>query len=132
MSDNPTLPDLDKLKYDDNGLIPAVVQDVKDGQVLMVAYMNQESLRRTLTEGLTCFWSRSRQEYWVKGLTSGNTQKVVRVTIDCDMDCILVVVDQAGDGVACHTGNRSCFFRELKAGEGEPIAFDTGAPIYSR
>ena len=122
MSESPTtLPDLDRLKYDEKGLIPAVVQDVHDGQVLMVAYMNRESVRRTLTEGLTCFWSRSRQEFWVKGLTSGNTQKVVRVALDCDGDCILVVVEQQGKGVACHTGTRSCFFRELRAGEGEPI-----------
>ena len=94
MSESPTtLPDLDRLKYDEKGLIPAVVQDVHDGQVLMVAYMNRESVRRTLTEGLTCFWSRSRQEFWVKGLTSGNTQKVVRVALDCDGDCLLVVVE---------------------------------------
>ena len=130
MAENQTLPDLDKIKYDANGLVTAVVQDVHDGQVLMVAYMNKESLRRTLTEGLTCFWSRSRQEYWVKGLTSGNTQKVVRVTVDCDMDCLLVVVDQDGDGVACHTGNRSCFFRELKSGEEGLIEFDTAKPSY--
>ena len=124
------IPDLDQIKYDANGLVPAVVQDVEDGQVLMVAYMNKDSLRRTLTEGLTCFWSRSRQEYWVKGLTSGNTQRVVRVAVDCDMDCILVVVEQQGKKVACHTGTRSCFFRELRAGEGEPRSIDTQRPIY--
>ena len=124
------LPDLEKLKYDEKGLIPAVVQDARDGQVLMVAYMNKESLRRTLTEGVTCFWSRSRQEFWVKGLTSGNTQKVLRVTIDCDQDCILVVVEQKG--VACHTGTRSCFFSELRAGESEALDVDTEVPIYSR
>ena len=124
------IPDLDQVKYDANGLVPAVVQDVEDGQVLMVAYMNKDSLARTLTEGLTCFWSRSRQEYWVKGLTSGNTQKVVRVAVDCDMDCILVVVEQQGTKVACHTGTRSCFFREFRAGEGEPCDLDTKAPIY--
>ena len=103
---------LDGLKFDADGLIPAVVQDVHDGQVLMVAYMNRESLQRTLDEGLTCFWSRSRQEYWVKGLTSGNTQKVIRVAVDCDVDCLLVIVEQQGKGVACHTGKRSCFFRQ--------------------
>ena len=85
---------LDGLKYDDNGLIPAVVQDHVDGQVLMVAYMNRESLRRTLEGEHTCFWSRSRQEFWVKGLTSDNTQRVVQVGIDCDKDCLLVLVEQ--------------------------------------
>ncbi len=131
MSDSSsTLPDLSQLKYDEKGLITCVVQDVVDGQVLMVAYMNEESLKRTLTEGLTCFWSRSRQEYWVKGLTSGNTQKVIKVTVDCDKDCLLVVVEQQGTKVACHTGARSCFFRELKAGESEPLEIDTDHPIY--
>jgi phosphoribosyl-AMP cyclohydrolase len=104
---------LDSMKYDAAGLVPAVVQDAKDGEVLMVAYMNRESLRRTLTSGKTCFWSRSRQEYWVKGETSGNTQKVVRVAIDCDKDCVLVTVEQKG--VACHTGKRSCFYRAVGA-----------------
>jgi len=104
---------LDSMKYDAAGLVPAVVQDSKDGAVLMVAYMNREALRRTLTSGRTCFWSRSRQEYWVKGETSGNTQKVVRVAIDCDADCVLVTVEQKG--VACHTGKRSCFYRTVKA-----------------
>lgn len=119
---------LDGLRFDANGLIPAVVQDVKDGQVLMVAFMNRESLQRTLTEGLTCFWSRSRKEYWVKGLTSGNTQKVVRVAVDCDQDCLLVVVEQQGDAVACHTGKRTCFFRELTAGKDELTELDADRP----
>ena len=115
---------LDGLKYDDNGLIPAVVQDHVDGQVLMVAYMNRESLRRTLEGEHTCFWSRSRQEYWVKGLTSGNTQKVVQLSIDCDKDCILVLVDQKG--VACHTGERSCFYRGVdpQTGELAPVSME--------
>ncbi|MBI4587158.1 MAG: phosphoribosyl-AMP cyclohydrolase [Planctomycetes bacterium] len=124
------LPDLDQIKYDANGLVPAVVQDAADGQVLMVAYMNKEALRRTLTSGRTCFWSRSRQEYWVKGETSGNVQRVARVAVDCDLDCILVVVEQKG--VACHTGSRSCFYRELKAGAKEPIPIDTGRPIFKK
>ena len=110
---------LDGLKYDANGLIPAVVQDHRDSQVLMVAYMNRESLRRTLEKGDTCFWSRSRQEFWVKGLTSGNTQKVKQVAVDCDKDCLLVLVEQQGDGVACHTGERSCFFRGIDPATGE-------------
>jgi phosphoribosyl-AMP cyclohydrolase len=122
------LPDLDKLKYDASGLIPAVVQDARDGQVLMVAYMNREALRRTLTGGVTCFWSRSRQEFWVKGATSGNTQKVQRVLIDCDLDCVLVVVEQRG--VACHTGKRSCFYRELREGAAEPAEVDAEGPLY--
>jgi len=115
---------LDGLKYDADGLIPAVVQDHEDGQVLMVAYMNRESLRRTLESGDTCFWSRSRQEYWVKGLTSGNTQKVVQLSIDCDKDCILVLVDQKG--VACHTGERSCFYRGVdpQTGELAPVSME--------
>ncbi len=121
---------LDDIRYDANGLVPAVVQDVSDGQVLMVAYMNRGSLKRTLDEGLTCFWSRSRAEYWVKGLTSGNTQKVVRVAIDCDQDCLLIVVEQQGDGVACHTGKRTCFYRGLAAGAEELTELDADLPIY--
>lgn len=101
-----------ELKYDKNGLIPAVVQDYKSGEVLMLAYMNPESLRRTLKLGKTCFWSRSRREYWVKGATSGNFQYLKSVAYDCDMDALLVKVRQKG--VACHTGNRSCFYRRLK------------------
>ena len=102
---------LDSLKYDANGLIPAVVQDSESGDVLMVAYMNREALRRTLTTGRTCFWSRSRQEYWVKGETSGNIQIVKSVYIDCDRDCVLVKVEQ--EGPACHEKYRSCFFQEV-------------------
>jgi phosphoribosyl-AMP cyclohydrolase len=108
---------LDPIKYDARGLVPAVVQDARDGQVLMVAYMNREALRRTLESGQTCFWSRSRQEYWVKGATSGNTQRLVKVVVDCDQDCLLVLVEQ--QGVACHKGKRSCFFREIRPGEEE-------------
>jgi phosphoribosyl-AMP cyclohydrolase len=119
---------LTEILYDGNGLVPAVVQDSRDGQVLMVAYMNREALRRTLESGQTCFWSRSRKEYWVKGATSGNTQKVVRVAADCDRDCLLVVVEQ--NGVACHTGNRSCFFSEMVAGETEFRALNTAERLY--
>ena len=119
---------LAEIQYDGNGLVPAVVQDSRDGQVLMVAYMNREALRRTLDSGHTCFWSRSRKEYWVKGATSGNTQKVVRVAADCDRDCILVVVEQKG--VACHTGKRSCFFSELVAGEAEFRELNTDERLY--
>ena len=119
---------LDGIKYDSSGLVPAVVQDAEDGQILMVAYMNRESLRRTMESGDTCFWSRSRQEYWVKGATSGNTQKVVRLAVDCDQDCLLVVVRQKG--VACHTGKRSCFYREVVREESALREIDTTAPVY--
>lgn len=97
--------------YDANGLIPAIVQDVHTKQVLMMAWMNAESLRRTLDVGETIFWSRSRQAYWHKGATSGNTQRVVDVAIDCDGDTLLIQVEPAGP--ACHTGAISCFFRSL-------------------
>lgn len=119
---------LDGVKFDAQGLVPAVVQDESDGQVLMVAYMSRESLRRTLESGDTCFWSRSRQEFWVKGATSGNTQKVVRLTVDCDQDCLVVVVRQKG--VACHTGKRSCFYREVAVEDGTLREIDTDKPIY--
>lgn len=97
------------LKWDSNGLIPAVVQDSRTLQVLMLAWMNEESLRRTLESGETWFWSRSRQAYWHKGETSGNVQKVVEIRYDCDGDTLLVLVEPAGP--ACHTGEVSCFHR---------------------
>jgi phosphoribosyl-AMP cyclohydrolase len=100
------------LKFDGNGLIPAIIQDYKTDEVLMLAYMNCESVRRTLKLGKTCFWSRSRQEYWVKGGTSGHFQFVKSISYDCDMDALLIKVRQVG--VACHTGNCSCFYRKLK------------------
>ena len=99
------------LKFDAAGLIPAIVQDAKTQQVLMMAWMNEESLRRTLEIGQTVFWSRSRQEFWHKGDTSGNTQTVINLRLDCDGDTLLILVDPAGP--ACHTGEVSCFFREL-------------------
>lgn len=99
------------LKFDANGLIPAVVQQEATGEVLMVAWMNAESLALTLETGTTWFWSRSRQELWNKGATSGNMQQVKRVLVDCDADTLLVEVDSPGP--ACHTGHRSCFFRSL-------------------
>ena len=101
------------LKFDDRGLIPAVVQQTGSGEVLMVAWMSEESLRLTFETGTTWFWSRSRQELWNKGATSGNVQQVRRVLVDCDADTLLVEVDSPGP--ACHTGHRSCFFRELSA-----------------
>lgn len=105
-----------KLKFDVNGLIPCVVQDYKDGAVLMVAYMNKESVKRTLKTKKATFWSRSRQKFWVKGEQSGNVQKVKQLFYDCDGDCLLVKVDQIGKA-ACHTGYRSCFFTEIKSND---------------
>ncbi len=102
-----------KLKFDSNGLIPAVIQESGTGRVLMVAYMNTSSLAKTLETGKTWFWSRSRQKYWLKGESSGHTQTVKRVTTDCDCDTVLIEVEQAG--AACHEGYKSCFFRELRA-----------------
>ena len=102
---------LEKLRFDSRGLIPAVVMDADSGKLLMVAYMNRESLEITLREGYTCFWSRSRQELWRKGETSGNRQKAVSITADCDFDTLEVRVHKLGP--ACHTGAESCFFNEL-------------------
>ena len=102
---------LDQLKFDANGLIVAIVQDVETNEVLMVAYMNREAVKRTLESGRACFWSRSRQQFWVKGETLGHTQTVRGVYMDCDGDALLVKVEQKGG--ACHEGYRSCFFREI-------------------
>lgn len=104
--------DIDEFKFSKDGLIPVIVQDRKNGDVLMLAYMNRESLRKTLESGETWFWSRSRQELWHKGETSGNVQKVKEIRYDCDADALLVLVEQIG--VACHTGERSCFYRTLE------------------
>ncbi|MDJ1121285.1 phosphoribosyl-AMP cyclohydrolase [Olsenella sp. YH-ols2217] len=103
--------DVAQVRLDPQGLVPAVVQAAETGEVLMVAWMNEESLKRTLETGTTWFWSRSRQELWNKGATSGNVQTVRRVLIDCDGDTLVVLVDSPGP--ACHTGHRSCFYREL-------------------
>ncbi len=99
------------LKFDDRGLIPAIVQDNATGEVLMFAFMNAESLKRPLESGQVWFWSRSRQELWHKGATSGNTLTVGEIRMDCDEDALLLRVDPAGP--ACHTGERSCFYRGL-------------------
>jgi phosphoribosyl-AMP cyclohydrolase len=103
----------DDVRYDDRGLVPAIVQQHDTGEVLMVAWMTRDTLGETLASGETVFWSRSRNERWHKGETSGNTQRVVEVTADCDGDVVLVRVDQQGDGAACHTGARSCFFNPV-------------------
>ncbi|MBB6121400.1 phosphoribosyl-AMP cyclohydrolase [Nocardiopsis algeriensis] len=96
-----------RLTRNEDGLVPAVVQQHDTGEVLMLAWMDDEALHRTLTTGAATYWSRSRREYWVKGATSGNTQRVVSVALDCDGDTLLVRVDQKGG--ACHTGDRTCF-----------------------
>ncbi|HEX4491101.1 MAG TPA: phosphoribosyl-AMP cyclohydrolase [Acidimicrobiia bacterium] len=107
--------ELDAVKFDHSGLVAAIVQEASTGAVLMFAWMNRESLRKTLETGRTWFWSRSRQEFWCKGETSGDRQYVRRAAYDCDMDALLFVVEQEGAG-ACHTGSRSCFFREFGGG----------------
>ncbi len=117
---------IEKLKFDDKGLIPAIVQDASTGCVLTLAYMNQESLNITLNEGRTCFFSRSRNCLWRKGEQSGNVQKVVRIRADCDGDALLVEVEPAGP--ACHTGAQSCFFDRL-AGEGERFTLSSLAGL---
>ncbi|MCM0753992.1 phosphoribosyl-AMP cyclohydrolase [Desulfovibrio aminophilus] len=98
-----------------NGLVPAIAQDAASGEVLMMAYMNEDSWKKTLETGEVHYWSRSRKELWHKGGTSGHVQKVRSIRLDCDNDTILLLVEQVG-GAACHTGYRSCFFRELKDG----------------
>ena len=105
--------DISELKFDAQGLIPCVVQQYDTGEVLMVAWMNAESVGLTLKTGTTWFWSRSRQELWNKGATSGNMQQLHELKVDCDADTLLALVDSPGP--ACHTGNRSCFFRTLDA-----------------
>lgn len=103
--------DLSKLRFV-NGLIPVVVQDAKTSEVLMLAYANEEAIRRTLETGYAHYWSRSRNKLWMKGETSGNTQRIVEIRVDCDCDTLLYLVEQRGN--ACHTGHRSCFFRRLE------------------
>lgn len=101
-----------ELKFDEKGLIPAIIQDWQNKDVLMLAYMNQESLRMTIETGKTHFWSRSRQQFWLKGETSGHFQIVKSIAYDCDEDALLIQVEQIGK--ACHTGERSCFYRKLE------------------
>lgn len=105
---------INELKFDANGLIPAVVQNIETREVLMVAYMNAETLKLTLETGRATFWSRSRSEVWVKGDTSGNYMYVKEIRVDCDADCLVLLANPAGP--ACHTGNRSCFFRKVENG----------------
>lgn len=107
---------LDQLKFDSNGLIPAIIQESGTGRVLMMAWMNKESLAKTIETKKTWFWSRSRQKFWLKGETSGHVQHVKNISFDCDGDCVLIEVEQIG--VACHEGYKSCFFRSI---EGENV-----------
>ena len=105
-----------ELKYDANGLVPAIIQDAENSEVLMMAYMNKTSLEKTVETGYTYFWSRSRQKYWKKGETSGHVQEVKTILYDCDKDTVLIKVIQHGPG-ACHTGHRSCFFTDITGKE---------------
>lgn len=107
--------DPDALKYNSDGLIPAIAQDAVSNEVLMLAWMNAESIRQTLSTGRVTYWSRSRQSFWIKGETSGHTQELVDFRYDCDQDCLLVLVRQTGP--ACHTGRRSCFYRAVRDGK---------------
>lgn len=116
--------DLTQLKFDSNGLIPAIVQDADNGEVLMMAWMNAEAVEKTVQTGLTHFFSRSRQKLWLKGEASGHVQKVVQILFDCDADCLLVKARQ--EIAACHTGHRSCFYRDLEGHEVSEPVFDAG------
>ena len=102
------------LKYDANGLIPCIAQDHASGEVLMMAWMNADAVAQTLTTGRVTYWSRSRQGFWIKGETSGHTQRLIGLRVDCDRDCLLALVEQ--DGPACHTNRRSCFYTAVEGG----------------
>jgi len=114
---------IENIKFDEKGLVPAIIQDNKSGQVLMMAYMNRESLAKTMETGRTWFYSRSRQQLWMKGEESGHIQEVKEILYDCDQDTLLIKVEQTG--VACHTGHYSCFYRDIEGNETEPSLIDT-------
>jgi len=123
-----TLPWLDALKWDADGMIPAIAQEISTGRVLMFAWMNRESLRETVRTGEAVYWSRSRQRLWKKGEESGHVQKIRAIRADCDGDVLLLRVEQAG-GIACHTGRESCFFNELRGERwvpADPVLKDPG------
>ena len=111
--------DPEMLKYNDAGLIPAIAQDHKTGEVLMMAWMNAEAVAKTLATRAVTYWSRSRGEFWVKGLTSGHTQRLIDMRMDCDADCLLLQIEQVG--AACHTNRRSCFYRRVDEGAVEVL-----------
>ena len=117
---------LDSVAFDGNGLVPAIAQQHDTGEVLMMAWMNGDAVRETLETGRVCYWSRSRASLWRKGETSGQVQRLVELRIDCDNDCLLLLVDQTG--VACHTGRRSCFFTAVRGGARTIIADVAVAP----
>jgi phosphoribosyl-AMP cyclohydrolase len=124
---------LDAVKWDSDGLVPAIAQDAADGRVLMVAWMNREALRLTAESGAAVYWSRSRRKLWHKGEESGNRQSVKEIRLDCDNDVIILQIEQIG-GIACHTGRRSCFFQRLEDGEWkivEPVLKDP-AELYGK
>ena len=114
------LPDLNSLKFNADGLIPAIAQQYDSGEVLMMAWMNRASLTQTLTSGVACYWSRSRQKFWQKGESSGHIQKIRAVRTDCDRDTLLLLVEQVG--VACHTGRHNCFHWQAEEGKWQEIA----------
>jgi phosphoribosyl-AMP cyclohydrolase len=120
---------INAVKFDSQGLVPAIVQDFKTGDVLMFAWMNRESLAITLEKRQACYWSRSRKELWLKGATSGHTQQVHDIRLDCDGDCLLLRVTQVGG--ACHTGNRSCFYRACDFEHQPPLWVDRGEQVFS-
>lgn len=128
-SDNVETPDwLDAIRWTEDGLVPAIAQDAETGDILMMAWMNRESLRLTAEEGQAVYWSRSRGKLWRKGETSGHQQVIRDIRVDCDEDVILLKVEQKG-GIACHTGRRSCFYRTLKDGQWvsvDPVIKDPG------
>ncbi len=113
---------IENIKFDEKGLVPAIIQDNKSGQVLMMAYMNRESLSKTMETGRTWFYSRSRQQLWMKGEESGHIQELKQIFYDCDQDTLLIKVEQTG--VACHTGHYSCFYRDIEGNEIEPTLID--------
>ncbi|MCB1430505.1 MAG: phosphoribosyl-AMP cyclohydrolase [Nitratireductor sp.] len=118
-------------RFDANGLVTAVVTDNRDGTVLMVAHMNADALARTIETGQAWYWSRSRQELWLKGGTSGETQRVIEIRTDCDQDAIWIKVETGGKGAACHTGMRSCFYRRVEnSANGPVLVHDTEKPLF--
>lgn len=111
---------MEQFKFDEKGLLPAIIQDAENGEILMLGYMDEEAIKRTLEKGRACFYSRSRKKYWVKGETSGHVQNVKEILMDCDKDALLIKVEQVGG--ACHEGYRTCFYRKLdKKGDVEKI-----------
>ncbi len=118
-------------KFDVNGLILAITTEARTGQVLMVAYMNEEALCLTLTTGIVHYYSRSRQSLWKKGETSGETQRLIDMRVDCDQDALLLSVEQTGRGAACHTGQKSCFYRKVTIRDQKPsLKHAAGAPLF--